>query len=255
MDSSLRYCISLLLPKHVRSPEKTLSSDRRRNCAYVSFSCCVAAWLADGEQRVWLCKSEVSISYPSLLSLGALLRDLAVKSTTHGRRHSAVLARSQLDVRDAKRWKMRRRRGFLPFRRHSNSRLPKVVHSPVSCGVCSCVSARVCACTCSGAFWVPRRSHQLLAPSGLLPWWSHLRVNNSKVMGLKVLHWTRGQNGGNCFLHFFRDYTHALHVLFADDGGFCSGALTTAVTHLTHLASHAWEVMICDTSFVAVMNA
>lgn len=151
MDCSLRYCISLLVPKHVHSPERTLSFDRRRNCAYVSSSCCVAAWLADWEQRVWLCKPEVSISYPPLLSLAALPRDLAVKSTTRGRRHSAASARSQLDVRDAKRWKMNAAEASFHLGDIPIPVSPKWF-TPLSRAVCAPVFPRARVCVCVHVF-------------------------------------------------------------------------------------------------------
>lgn len=57
--------------------------------------------------------------------------------------------------------------------------------------------------------WAPSEQPGWLHPvscrlslSGLLPWWSHMRVNNSKVMGLKVLQWVYWQTGGKCSVFF-----------------------------------------------------
>lgn len=56
------------------------------------------------------------------------------------------------------------------------------------CLICGAyLSARVCVqfgvALWANSPWMLGRSGPLLAPSGLLPWWSHLRVNNSKLTG------------------------------------------------------------------------
>lgn len=70
--TSLHCCVSFLYPKNTHTSGVRLSIWHALGLCVRFLSCCAAAWMADWEQQVWLCKSEVSV-FLSLLSLAAPL--------------------------------------------------------------------------------------------------------------------------------------------------------------------------------------
>lgn len=85
---------------------------------------------------------------------------------------------------------------------------------------CKCAYVCVCACTRSGLCvvssqpWMQGRSSQLQASSGLLPWWSDLRVNNSKLTGLKSSSECAEREGEGLLLCNFSNYIYISHFIY-----------------------------------------
>lgn len=150
-------------------------------------SCCASAFMADWEQQVWLCKSKVSV-FLMLLSRTALHShkyriqlwkvQFATGVALPFQHDLSLISRGRSEPQHEQwKWTHSFRWGFYPFKCHPiGPCLTKLVQFSLSHLLC----VLECVCACSGVCvvsWQPRmlgRSCQLLAPSGLLPWWSHL---------------------------------------------------------------------------------
>lgn len=109
--------------------------------------------MADWEQQVWLCKSEVSV-FLSLLSLAAphsqKYRNSTVKSTIRNRRRSAVPAWSQFDIQRGvwtATWTLEMN-SFVPLSIHLNVIQLVPFSLKWSLGLICCEFLSMCVCVC-----------------------------------------------------------------------------------------------------------